>query len=85
MLALRSLLRGKSTEFKQISSDQISETTRNSQPAATSDKAINANVSMYLDNITDPLVCIQQWQDNHMSLENAVLCIDKHMRNQNKT
>ena len=85
MLALRSLLRGKAVEFKQISSDQISEITRNNQPAATSEKVIKTNVSVYLDNITDPLVCIQQWQENNISLEDAVRCIDKYMRIRNKT
>ena len=42
-------------------------------------------MSMYFDYITDPLICVQQWQENQMSLEEAVLCIDKYMRSRNET
>ena len=44
-----------------------------------------AFMSMYFENITDPMLCIQQWQEKNMSLEDAVLCIDKDMRSRNET
>ena len=86
ILAFRPLARSKSVEFGQISSDKRSETTRNNTMVSIiSDKVNKTNVSVYFDNITDPLICVQQWQENHMSLENTVRCIDKYTRSQNKT
>ena len=73
-MAFRSLSQNKSVELMQISSDKRLEATIN-----------NTNMSMCFENITDPLIYIQQWQENDMSLEDAVFCIDKYMRIKNET
>ena len=86
ILAFRSFSQNKSAELMQISCDKRAESTiNNAQEPIISDKVNTTNTSICFDNITDPLVCIQQWQENNMSLENAVLCIDKSMRSRNET
>ena len=86
ILAFRSLARSKSVEFGQISSDKRSETSRNNTMVSIiSDKVNKTNVSVYFENITDPLICVQQWQESLMSIEDAVRCIDKYIDRRNET
>lgn len=87
VLSLRTLPRSKSAELSRIFDDKgIETTTNNTLVSIISDKVNKTNISVvHFNNITDPLACVQQWQENNMSLENAVLCIDKYVRSQNKT
>jgi len=100
VLVSRSQERGTSVELGLTASEEKPATTRNNAVVSVFPNTANViqnttkqnqsvwanqtNTSVVFGNLTDPKVCIQQWREELMTMEDTLRCIDRYMEKKDK-
>ena len=85
ILVSRSRERSTSGEIGLTASEEKPATTKNNAVVPVVPNTANqTNTSVVFGNLTDPKVCIQQWREELMTMEDTLRCIDRYMAKKDK-